>query len=124
MESIGNGAFEGCTSLGTVTTVGKGTWGDNLWWELDSEGTLVIRGQGQMEESRYDAPWSSHDKNIKKVVIEQGVTSIAGRAFDDCENLTTVLLPESVASIGDFAFSNCAKLTDIQIGDAVVSIEA
>lgn len=64
-----------------------GAEGDNVIWELDSEGTLTISGEGEMV-SYYDmSPWLLTDYNIKKAIIEDGVTSIGSRAFDYCKSL-------------------------------------
>ena len=77
--------------------VDSGTFGveDNLSWTLDSDGLLVIRGWGDMGDSYY-APWfsKSHADEVLNVVIEDGVTSIAGHAFRSCTHLVTVSVPK------------------------------
>lgn len=50
------------------------------------------------------------------------VTSIGGRAFELCRNLTTVSIPNSVTSIGYRAFSGCTGLTSIEIPNSVTTI--
>ena len=45
--------------------------------------------------------------------IPNGVTSIGGRAFEDCSNLTEITIPNSVTSIGDNAFNDCSNLQNI-----------
>jgi hypothetical protein len=56
-----------------------------------------------------------NDKEIKKVVIPDGVTSIGDSAFKGCSSLDSVSVPESVKTIGNYAFSDCSSLTNINI---------
>ena len=110
--------------------IDSGSCGDNVTWELFSNGTLVISGTGPMYD--YDivtygglnTPWRSYLGSIQQAVIHPGVTSIGSRALEDCENLTSVSIPDSVTSIGDFAFGFCSNLTDITIPSCVASIGA
>ena len=64
----------------------------------------------------------SNIKNVKSVVIENGVTSIGGSAFYGCSSLTSIEIPSSVTSIGDRAFYGCSSLTSIEIPNSVTSI--
>ena len=50
-------------------------------------------------------PWYFRRYEIKKVVIENGVTNIGRYAFQDCSNLASVNIPNSVTSIGKESFS-------------------
>ncbi len=97
-----------------------GTCGENLKWQLDTEtGTLTISGEGDMEDYTYEnnSPWD--ETLIKKVVIENGVTSIGDRAFNACEYLATVTIPDSVVEIGTASFSSCNNLTDLTMPESV-----
>ena len=95
--------------------------GSNLTWTLDSEGTLTISGTGAMENYiSDDAPWTAQD--VKTVVIDNGVTSIGGFAFDGCNNLTSVTISDSVTEIREYAFSGCTALTGITIPSGVISM--
>ena len=68
------------------------------------------------------APWYNNRGKIKKVVIEDGVTSIGNHAFELCPSLTSVTIPNSVKSIGSYAFLYCKGLTSITIPNSVTSI--
>ena len=61
-------------------TVSSGSCGDNLTWELDSDGTLTISGTGEMKDCYHgdEAPWMTERTKIKRVVIKSGITSIGG----------------------------------------------
>ena len=67
-------------------------------------------------------PWESERDNIKKVVIEEGVTSIGYDAFMNCQSLLSVTIPSSVTSIGDDAFWFCTSLPSVTIPSSVTSI--
>jgi len=104
--------------------------GCDLTWELTTDGTLTISGEGEMAGFSYDSetntyihPWNEHISQIKKVVIEEGVTSIGKRAFNGCSALTSVNIPESVTTIGLEAFWECSSLTNIHIPESVTTIE-
>lgn len=99
----------------------------NITWRLTKDGTLYISGQGDMpdydhyDEDEPEAPWKY--KNIKKVNIEHGVTSIGSYAFDNCFSLESIKIPAGVTSIGRGAFSGCESLESIEIPDEITSIE-
>ena len=83
--------------------------------------TLTISGSGAMQD--YDkSPWYSYRKDIKAVVIEDGVTKIGNRAFNECSSLTSVSIPNSVTSIGKFAFLSCSSLKSFSIPNSVTNI--
>ena len=101
-----------------------GDKGDNVIWELDSDGTLTISGEGAMKDlsAMFAFRWSDYDKDIKEVVIKDGVTAIGNRAFRYTSNLTKVTIADSVTSIGLEAFSKCHSLTSITIPDSVTNL--
>ncbi len=106
-----------------ANTIDSGYCGNNLTWTLDDEGTLTISGNGKMKDYGFDDnSWYPKSKNIKKVVINNGVTSIGGGAFDWYQNLTSITIPNSVTSIGYRAFYGCKSLTSITIPNSVTSI--
>ena len=102
----------------------SGSCGENVTWTLTADGTLTISGTGAMTDYTYDSrsPWYSCRTYIKRVVMQQGVTSIGGDAFWDCSGLTSVTIPDGVTSIGDYAFAYCVSLTSATIPEGVTSI--
>lgn len=63
------------------------------------------------------------DLDIKKVVIEDGVTSLTNNLFYGCTGITSVTLPDSVTSIGYEAFGDCTSLTSITLPNSVKRID-
>lgn len=114
-------AEEGIVAEGTC-----GAEGNNLTWTLYDDGTLIISGEGEMMDfvqSVSDSnlsfaahPWVRSGSNyppIKKIIINDGVTSIGSGAFSDHINVTDVTIPYSVTDIGEYAFHSCYDLSDV-----------
>jgi hypothetical protein len=99
----------------------SGKLGENVTWTLDEDGTLTISGEGEMHNGKV-VPLLYRQNDIKKIVIENGVTSIGETIFSDYDALTSVTIPDSVTTIGGSAFSLCTHLTDINIPNSVTSI--
>ena len=98
----------------------SGKCGDNLIWTFYGDtGTLVISGTGAMydydiAEEEY-TPWNNFKTEIKKLIIEDGVTTIGNDAFVDCIGIKRIEIPYTVTAIGHNAFTNCDGLTSIDI---------
>ena len=117
-----NGSKLTSGNLGVDESIIGTYWNEgDLTWTLTADGTLTISGTGAMKDYSYDSP-ACDNSNIKKVVIEEGVTSIGDSAFSDCRSLTDITIPGSVTSIGNGAFCGCSSLTDITIPSSVTSI--
>lgn len=99
----------------------SGRCGANLTWKFE-DGVLTISGSGAMEDYNYYAPWYGNRDNIKRAVVEEGVTTIGQAAFWDCYNLTNIELPSGVTTIGYYAFSGCRSLTSIELPLGVTTI--
>ena len=112
-------------SASAETTTEPQVWiEDNLTWKLYEDGTLNISGAGAMKDYDYNNNQSPvyMNSSVKKVVIEDGVTSIGNWALYKCTSLTTITIPDSVTSIGEAASRGCSSLTSITIPDSVTSI--
>ena len=104
---------------------GAETWNEgNLTWTLTADGTMTISGSGAMKGYSWysGSPATQKKDNVKKVVIEDGVTSIGDFAFFYCSSLTSIEIPSGVTSIGKNAFQYCSSLTSIEIPESVISI--
>ena len=137
----------------------SGSCGEDLTWTLLPDGVLTISGTGSMMDYSSKstnttddiwistAPWAVHADRIRRLVIEEGVTSV-GRyafcgltaltavtlpdslsaidwgAFQDCRGLTGITIPSSVTTIGFMAFEDCRGLTSITLPDSVTSLDS
>ncbi len=110
------------TQSTSTTIVDSGNCGDNVTYTLDSDGLLTISGSGDMFKFEIGESPFWNDSDIKKVVIDEGVTSIGDYAFSDCSSLTSIEISNSVTSIGSYALENCSNLTSIEIPNSVTSI--
>ena len=61
-------------------------------------------------------------RDIKKIVIPNGETSIGSFAFCGCTKLTNVTIPNSVTCIEFYAFYDCSRLKSVTIGNNVKNI--
>ena len=83
--------------------------------------TLFILKDGSGDGQMTSHPWTEdaqHYATLTTVVIQDGVTSILGKAFDQCPNLTTVTIAKTVTSIDAEAFSLCGNLETVTFADA------
>jgi len=107
--------------------IASGTCGkddpESVQWELTDDGLLTISGEGPMEDFEVsNVSWQKHRSLIKKVTIEDGVTSIGSYAFEYCKTLDKVSIPESVTSIGKLAFEGCSELKEVIFPGVLQSI--
>ena len=104
--------------------VTSGPCGDDATWALteDNNGdyTLTISGTGAMTDysAKGDAPWFWANKQIRRIVIEDGVTTIGAHTFQACDRFYTIAIPASVTSIGNAAFQSCTSLETIDLSNA------
>ncbi len=98
VTSIGDSAFEYCSSLTSATIPDSVTSiGERAFYYCDA---------------------------LMSLTIGNGVTTIGESAFNTCNSLTSATMPDSVTSIGSSAFTDCYNLTSVMIGNGVTSIGA
>ncbi len=96
---------------------------DNLIWELCCEGILKISGSGEMDYIGANVAWLEYPSFIKKIIIEEGVTTISNEAFWYLPNFDSVAFPTSLRSIGESSFEGCSNLKVITIPTGVETIK-
>ena len=85
VTSIGNNAFDGCSSLISIEIPGK----------------VISIGNAAF----------INCSSLTGIKIPESMKSIGERAFKECSNLSSIEIPESVTSIGNNAFYDCNSLT-------------
>ena len=105
VTQIGDLAFAYCHSLTGIFVDGKNTAyaSDEAGVLMNKDKTLLIQAPGAL--TVYTMP--------------EGVTTVAGSAFREIQNLTEVTLASTVGQIGAYAFEYCDNLdTVVFLGDA------
>ena len=119
VTSIGDSAFEYCTSLTSITIPNSVT---NIDWYAFRFCTSLTNIEIPRNVTSIGQQVFDNCISLKNIAIPNSVTSIGEYAFRDCSSLTSVTIPDGVMSIGDSAFSSCSSLTSIMIPDGVTSI--
>ena len=87
-------------------------------WKIDLNGVLNV----YRDLETVDCQWSKYADSVKKIVLEDGCTTIFDEEFADMDQVTSVSIPETVTSIGNKAFYRCEKLEYVEIFAAVVRV--
>ncbi|MCR5796579.1 MAG: leucine-rich repeat domain-containing protein, partial [Eubacterium sp.] len=114
---------------GKIILTGKGNYGGSheIGFRIDKSSSikydkstkvLTVSGEGPMKFSKMP----EYAELAEKLVVEEGITSIADGACYNFEKLQTVQLPKTLTKIGNSAFNNCNSLVNIEIPDAVEHI--
>ena len=96
LQRIGDGAFQKCKSLTSIT--------------LPSTVTEIC----------YHA--FGHCSNLKEVTFNNGLKKIGNWAFNNCKSLESIKLPSTVVEIGTYAFNYCRNLREVIFNDELRKI--
>lgn len=90
----------------------------------DTKSTLHITGSGSMNDypDEYSAPWRTYSQSAKKIIIDEGITSIGSNSFAGFKNVSSVEIPDSVKSIGSSAFAACTNLKELSFSQNITKI--
>ena len=95
--SIGNHAFQNCSSLNTVTIPAS----------VQTIGNEAFR----------------YCSSLTSISIPEGVTTIGEYQFEGCKLLTTVQLPTSLTTISRYAFQNCSAMPTVTLPENLKTID-
>ena len=132
VTEIGDGSFSNCTgikelTIPCLTDLFEFDYQSSPFYGCNNiEIITITKKEERIPSCPYEtnnvSPWHYSEENIKKIIIEQGITSIGDYAFSGLSNLTSVTIPDSVTSIGNRTFAGCTGLTIIMIPNSITSI--
>ena len=118
IESIGSGAFWGCTGLSELNfnnATNLTTIRDNAFYNCSSVTSLITLPSSLTTMEAYAF---QSCKSITGIKFADGfqLTSLPNYAFDNCYKLAgTISIPASITTIGEYAFRNCSTVVAIDM---------
>ncbi|MBE6540716.1 MAG: leucine-rich repeat domain-containing protein [Ruminococcaceae bacterium] len=111
-------AFAFCALNADAAEETSGTCGENLTWSYNPQtATLTIEGAGEMNSGAY--PWSVYAKEVKHIILPEGLLNISSEAFRNFLVLEDINIPTTVTFIDSRSFQNCRELKSIVIPSKV-----
>ena len=114
----GTGNYENGYLLNASRHYLMGTHGDNISWDISFDGTLTVSGIGPMAEIGQQPSWYDDFDVlpfVKKLVVEEGITTLSEGAFYCLYKMEQASLPETLITIGYGAFEFCESLQSITL---------
>ena len=103
------------TDINTYDESADNKCGENAYWEIDEDGTLIISGTGPMYDYELDAtdlstnaPWFESADYIYKIIVEEGISYIGDAAFANLY-VSNIEIPNSVTEIGEYVLLNTSS---------------
>ena len=96
LQTIGEGAFGGCTALKSVT---------------------LPAGLKEIEKNAFGGC-----ETLTSINLPEGLKTIGEGAFNECTALKSITIPKKVETIGDNAFQRCTGLKDVTVAWDAASI--
>lgn len=93
-----------------------GYCGEEITWRFEEEsGSLVLSGNGAMDDLTEYVPWEAHKEEIRTLIVTGNLVYIGANAFSDCDGLEAVNFGTALTHIGVAAFRDCDGLTEISL---------
>ena len=150
IQNIGNNAFSNCSNIQNITfTNGLQIIGQWAFYgcssltsailpdSVTSIGREAFRNCKNLSEFHYPLGLTTIDyvytfskdsyvfagcEKLRRIVIPDGVTTIAGFVFDHADYLRYVELPSTVTEIGTYSFAHCTAITELNFPVALEKI--
>ena len=117
VTKIGYGAFNSCKNLSEVVLPDSLTALDNYAFEYCTALTDITLPAGLTTAN--DAFYKS---GLTSATFKDGMTKIPNSIFSDCAELKSITFPATVTEIDKYAFNNCTSLESITIPEGVTKI--
>ena len=129
VTSIGEYAFNACIGL-TSILIPKSviTIGERAFYRCTALTSIVVESGNPNYDSRnncnalIETATNSLIEGCNNTVIPDGIVTICGGAFVQCEGLTSMIIPNSVTTIGNYAFEDCYNMTSLTLGNGLETI--
>jgi uncharacterized repeat protein (TIGR02543 family) len=118
VTSIGNNAFESCTSLTSIDIPSVRSIGNAAFFNCNGLTSIDIPSSV----SSIGINAFQFCTSLTSIDIPSSITSIDNYVFYGCSGLTSINIPNSVKTIGYNTFTRCSNLTSIDIPSSVTSI--
>ena len=113
LTSIGTFAFEACEALKSIEIPKSvATIGKNGFSSCIKLETVTFDDESKL--TVLDNTFSVCSA-LKSINIPKSVTNIGDNTFAECSSLETINIPKSVTNIGNYAFSYCSSLSEVTI---------
>ena len=117
---------EDVPSQGAATSGNYGVnMGNNITWNFDEvTGTLTLSGSGEMYNLSpgEGAEWHAYYHKVKKIVINEGISSIGTNAFSGLEEAESIKIPHSVKTIYSGALQGCESIEEVHLPNNLTNI--
>jgi len=118
LKKIGNGAFQSCTKLSSITLPEINELGQSAFYNCTSLKSIILPNSLLIIQLSTFYGCSS----MASVLFGNAITQIQDNAFTGCSKLIGIDIPNSVKSIGTYAFSGCASLSSLILGTSLQSL--
>lgn len=106
--------------------IAEGKWLGRTLWSISSDGVLTLTGTRHIDGASYvdNYPWMPYKKQITKIVVGDGITTLPSCIFQGLSKVTEVSLPSTVEQIDSAAFQECSSLKSITIPAKLQTLES